>query len=210
MTQQTLLAFNQGISKSTVVANARRHQEADTLLQGKYWNDATNRGCAVGCTLHDLGVDPDDHSKYPELLGIPETLAHLQDRIFEGLAPTEARKWPLRFWEAIPTDADLSLVWPRFAVWLLTDLGTGATVIDLYKRVIAGATVTRQEWHKVASVIDITARDSVATTAADVTARAALAANTALAAALAAGISCEAHFSKQADMLLTLLEEATA
>ena len=86
---------------------------------------------------------------------------------------------------------------------------TGGTVnIDLYKLVIAGATVTRQEWHKVASVIDITARDSVATTAADVTARAALAANTALAAALAAGISCEAHFSKQADMLLTLLEEA--
>src|SRR5581483_1084383 len=36
-------------------------------------------------------------------------------------AIAEVKLWPTRFLKAIPVGADLSLVWPQFAVWLLID-----------------------------------------------------------------------------------------
>ncbi|MFN2388029.1 MAG: hypothetical protein ABR575_00260 [Actinomycetota bacterium] len=67
--------------------------------------------------------------------------------------------WPEEFLRAIPVGADLSLVWPRFALWLLTDPEWGASrhargrtkgvlarVVALYERWSSGDKPSRQEW----------------------------------------------------------------
>ena len=120
-------SFNQEL-KSALVAEIRRHREQDQIIQGAY-NDTLSgifRGCAVGCAIDSLfkinGHDTpyylcSDHGIYERELGIPRILAELQDVIHEGLEsfPT----WPERFMEAVPTETDLSKVWPGFTIWLI-------------------------------------------------------------------------------------------
>lgn len=48
-------------------------------------------------------------------------LAHLEDRIFEGLSNEEAKDFPIKFLSAIPVGADLSQVFKHFLIWLLAD-----------------------------------------------------------------------------------------
>ena len=111
---KALLAYPRN-NKAMYLARVQAHREADELVQGIPWEtNGTTRGCAVGCTLHCY-----DHARYPKLLGVPEELAYLQDAIFEGLPQAEALAFPEAFLSAIQPGADLSLVWPRFAVRLL-------------------------------------------------------------------------------------------
>lgn len=122
----------------------RAHREADRLIKGFGWKEG--KGCAVGCTLEAY-----DHSRYPTELGIPTKIAHLEDEIFEGLPKDKAMAWPERFLSTIKPGADLSLVWPRFAIWLLADPKDGvirfadekgkkaiAQVVDLHRQLVAG------------------------------------------------------------------------
>ncbi len=111
--------FNKPAIKTKYLNRVQAHQKADQLVQGYgYWQDG--KGCAVGCTLHS-----DDHSAYERELGIPQSLAHLEDRIFEGLPKAEARLWPEKFLAAIPVGADLSGVVTEFMLWLLVDKNDG-------------------------------------------------------------------------------------
>src|SRR5215218_9832938 len=89
--------------KAFYLERVRRHREADELVRGTGWDGY--RGCAVGCTLECY-----DPTKYPELLGVPEVLARLEDWLFENL-PEDHLTWPERFLEAIPEGADLSEVY---------------------------------------------------------------------------------------------------
>jgi len=57
------------------------------------------------------------HSQYP---GVPIELVHLADALEAGLPANEAHGWPEAFVSAIEPSANLSLVWPRWAHWLLT------------------------------------------------------------------------------------------
>lgn len=121
---------------------------------------AKAKRCAVGCSTGGKY----NHSIYPTVYGIPEHLARLEDSIFEGMPydSDEYKRWPRAFTTAIKPGADLSLVWPRFAVWLLTP-GDGipktlpdavskacADVKALYARRIAGDEPTGDEWVKAA------------------------------------------------------------
>lgn len=95
---------------------------------------------------------------YETELGIPCHIASLQDCIFQNIPLGERGTFPLAFLEAIPVGADLSLVIPRFLVWLLSDpdgakylydeRGKQAieTVVALYQRLIDGSTVSKEEW----------------------------------------------------------------
>ena len=110
-----MLAFhNDPAVKAKYLARVRRHRKADELVRGEGWTGF--KGSAVGCTLEGC-----DHSRYPGELGIPEVLAHLEDRLFEGMPQADAMEWPAAFLSAIKVGADLSGVWPRFAYWLLTE-----------------------------------------------------------------------------------------
>ena len=162
-----MLAYQGPISKRKLLSRIDAHAKADRLDQGTYgaMNGAW-RGCAVSCSLVDAdGKLPDGtlledgrHDLYPELLGIPEQLAYLEDAIFEALPSSQAMEWPRRFAKAIPDGADLSLVWPRFAVWLLVDPENGVgpddehcqAVAGLYRRVIAGEDVPDAEFSRAA------------------------------------------------------------
>lgn len=100
--------------KKKYLERVAMHRAADALVQGQGWEDG--KGCAVGCTLEDY-----NHSLYPIELGIPEVLAHLEDSLFEGMLVEQAMLWPERFLSAPKAGADLSQVWPQWAVWMLTD-----------------------------------------------------------------------------------------
>lgn len=100
--------------KDFYLARVRAHAAADEIIHGVYWEKG--KGCAVGCTVH-----APDHLAYETELGIPNTLAGVEDSIFEALKIERAKLWPEQFLMAPNVGADLSLVWPKFAIWLLTD-----------------------------------------------------------------------------------------
>jgi hypothetical protein len=106
--------------KTRTLAQLKRHHELDEIIQGVYWqpDNGSGKGCAVGCLLHDA---KGGHDRYEPEFGIPVQLAWLEDGIFEDLGAEQAKEWPLRFMDAIPVGADLTNVWPRFAVWLMVD-----------------------------------------------------------------------------------------
>lgn len=153
--------FGKKAIKAKYVSRVRKHREADQIRQGfGYWkkDDAGKfRGCAVGCTLHS-----DSHAAYEIELGVPRALARLEDRIFERLPAARALDWPTQFLEAIPVGADLSLVIPKFLLWLLVDGNHGVlrfarnaksknaieNVAALLRRKIAGDDPSIEEWRK--------------------------------------------------------------
>ena len=98
-------------NKKMYIARVKAHRKADELVRGVTWeSNGTQQGCAVGCTLHTY-----DHGRYPELLGVPEQIAHLEDWLFENM-PTNHLMWPERFLSAIQEGADLSKVYPQWVV----------------------------------------------------------------------------------------------
>lgn len=102
-----LIAFHGKTSiRAEYIARVKAHAAADEIIQGKYWENG--KGCAVGCTIHGS-----NHADYEKVLGIPQVLAHLEDRIFEGLQNGESKKFPLQFLSAIKPGADLSMVGPK-------------------------------------------------------------------------------------------------
>jgi len=134
--------------KQRTVAQMRQHREAGRLIQNVYFAITANgawRGCNIGCLAQS-----DNHADVAELLNCPLQIPYLMDVIFECLPIDAARAWAVDNIEAIPVGADLTHVWPRIAVWLLTDAQYGAmqyakseqvrnaiqSVIDLYQRAI--------------------------------------------------------------------------
>ena len=106
--------------KEKTVAMARSHVEQDHLVAGLYYSNETAewKGCSVGCFTHD----PDGgHAKYPKMFGLPEWLARLQDRIFEGLDQEHRAWWHTSLFEAIPVGASLDLCLPKIIYWTLTE-----------------------------------------------------------------------------------------
>ena len=102
------------ITREQLLASLHAHHAAYRIVRGAYWQgNGDGRGCAVGCSLHDFYPGREtSHSLYPTAFGVPEILAHLEDRIFEGLPEHKARDWPLQFAYAIHEGADLSRVGP--------------------------------------------------------------------------------------------------
>ncbi len=156
-------------TKAFYLDRVRAHAKADQLVKGTYW--ANGKGCAVGCTIHS-----GNHYDYETELGIPRSIARLEDGIFEGLPNDLAMTWPDRFLSAIKVGADLSLVTPTLMLWILADPDCGVirhaknkktksaiqTVIELYERKLRGNEPTREEWHKARSAAAYAAADSAA------------------------------------------------
>ena len=110
-------------------------------LEAHYWEEG--KGCAVECTVHG-----GKHSDCESLYGIPEVLARLEEGIFELLDNKERKSFALQFIRAIPVGADLSFVWPKFAVWLMEkcepfdQCNSVRKVKKLYERIVQGEKVT--------------------------------------------------------------------
>lgn len=179
--------------KESVLEQMESHRKADTLMQGYgYWKDG--KGCAVGCLIHS-----GNHGEYETRFGIPRVLARLEDRIFEGLPIEDAKKWPERFLSAISPGADLSMVWPKFAIFILTDPEFGVIkfakkdkskksiqdVSDLYQRIVNGEKIDANVW--------LEARSNATDAYADADAAATAAADAATAAAYATAYAATAY-----------------
>lgn len=121
MTNEALRAFHgKAEIKDFYVSRVRAHRMADNLIQGTGWDPDARKGCGIGCTLESYS-----HARYPIELGIPESLAHLEDQIFEGLPVEYAKKWPEKFLDVITPGADLSRVTPQILLWMMVDPAHG-------------------------------------------------------------------------------------
>ena len=202
--------------KTLLIEESKRHRLADELMQGAYFKGTIEKPklCAVGCAIFTLNqkrgkeYDCGDHSVYPKEFGVPEQLAHLQDKIFEYLPKEKAMFWPERFWLAMPVETDISLVIPHFFVWLMEEmkqyakeypdvLSAISQVQELYKREIKKENIENKEWHDAADATRYAAY------AADAARYAAYAADAADAARYAAE---DTSYEKMADKLIEILE----
>ncbi len=197
-----MLAFHGDPSqKAAILRQLVLHAEADQIVKGRYWEGG--KGCAVGCTIHS-GL----HAKYESRFGIPEALAHLEDRIFEGLPNGRAMVWPLEFMSAIRPGADLSRVVWLFLHWLLTDVEVNPGIHhELVRDAVA----------QCARIVDDRAQGRPVLESAAWSARSAVAAATgsvvwlvesAAWSAESAARSAESAYVRMADRLLVLLHEA--
>ena len=201
--------------KKFYLNRVQEHIDLDEIVKGVYFEDGEpgkRKMCGVGCTIHS-----DQHSSYEEELGIPQVLAKLEDRIFENIPNELAKTWPLRFLESINVGADLSKVWPKFAIFLLTDSTQCNSqhqkcviISDCYARELAGEKI---DWFSIKR-----AADAAAAAAAADAAYAAYAAYTAAAYAAAADAVDAAAYAAyaaakikayiaQSEKLLELLKE---
>lgn len=230
--------------KAALLEEMRKHREMDMLVRGTYGESSPKigggeewHGCGIACSLRSLDIvrgkpvakEYNAHNRYPDELGIPLQLAYLKDRIFERLTLEEAMGWPERFAQSIQAGADLSLVWPRFAVWLLSDRDHGTiryarsdrsrdsieAVVALFRRWIdRGERPPSEEWRasyaadaaSYASYASSYASSYAADAAADA-ADAAAAASYAYASSYAADAR-RAHWSRMADKLVELIRAA--
>ena len=170
-----------------------------------------SRFCAVGCSIHSLNVKrgkniaTGNHSAYETEFGIPESLAHLEDFLFEKMPNDKAQKWVAEFIRAIPVGADLSLVAPRFIASTLRDLlkikevkadkDVAKSVLDiaiLWEKIVAGEVVEKTVWSAALSAAKSAAK-SAAESAAESAARSA-----ALSAALSAAESAAESVARSA------------
>lgn len=164
---QTLIAYKGSTKlKSALLKEIKKHEKTDAIIQGTYGEENGKwKGCAVACSWRSLAIvqkkklvtQYNQHAVYETELGIPRIIACLEDRIFEGLEVKLANKFPAQLANAIKPGADLSLVWPKFAVWLLVDKKDGVLqyaksersitaikrVAELYGKVIKGEVVNK-------------------------------------------------------------------
>ena len=195
--------------KAGILKEMKSHRKADQIIKGTYGKEnGVWKGCAVGCAIHSLNLkkktswQTDDHSVYETELGIPRALAFLEDSIFENLPQGKAQDFAVDFLEAVQVGSDLTLIVPKFMVWLMDEddkqmpalpdademralKEAVETIRVLYKRLVDGGTVSDQEWTSASDVIDTKRR-----------------------AARAARDAWDAWAEKSAEKILSLLKEA--
>ncbi len=89
----TMLAFhNKDSVKKKYLDRVKAHYEADEIIQGIYWENG--KGCAVGCTME---MSENIHKAMEKTLGIPVSLAYLEDRLFEGYQMVKQKSFPYAF-----------------------------------------------------------------------------------------------------------------
>ena len=149
------------------LAVARRHYEADMLVQKTYGLDGPGfRGCSVGCFLHAIYPDMtaesirdlgDKHRLVADSFGYPEWLVWLQDVIFEGLPVGERERWHVQLFEVLaelPDDYDWKRARHRTHASILRVALRVAgdarevvqRVLDLHERAARGDYVSDKEW----------------------------------------------------------------
>src|SRR3990167_556792 len=85
--------------KKNLVAEILNHQKLDMIVKGTYGKEnGTWKGCAVGCSIHSYNlrykksIMTDNHKAYEAEFGIPESLARLEDYLFENMPNDKSLK----------------------------------------------------------------------------------------------------------------------
>jgi hypothetical protein len=194
--------------KAKTLAAYDAHIKQDALIRGTYAKqNGVFKGCHIGCLVHDLtGADAQSikdmggnqrRDIIAEKIGQPNWLTSLAEYFFERLEPPKNQQVSRAILDATPVGVDLTPVYHRFMIWLLTDeqhgsrqyaddAGQKATdaIVALHERAASSDTPKNEEWD-----------------AARVAAKAA---------ARAGWAGCAAARGAQSDALIRLLSEAAA
>ncbi|MBX3253865.1 MAG: hypothetical protein KF862_06955 [Chitinophagaceae bacterium] len=100
--------------KEFYLEKVKAYLAAGEIAEEACWRNG--KGVVIDYDTHSV-----DHSAFEQEICIPEIIVQIEKRIFEGLPPSEARRFPLQFLQAIPVGKNLDAVWKFFFVWLLTD-----------------------------------------------------------------------------------------
>jgi hypothetical protein len=118
-------SYSGTITKEAFVNELKWHQKQDNSIKRTYEN-GEGKGCAVGCSImsinkikEDLGYLESCHKAYEEEGICPKWLAHLEDRIFEGVSIARSKSWPVEFAEAINEGSDLDKIKVPFLLFIM-------------------------------------------------------------------------------------------
>ena len=163
MTDAIMLTKNTDQLRQQVAA----HVAADSIAQGIYWDEDSERGCFIGCLAHS-----DDPGINEQTYGLPVMAQRIAELIFESLPKDEAKAFFAALPDAVGCDGkDLSKVGWQFLAAELRALPEQPDEIQVViDPVIAGMDLlaSGQEW-----AADAAARAACAAAAADAAADAA-------------------------------------
>ena len=190
------------------------HVAADTIIQGDYWDEASQSGCFIGCLAHD-----DDPESNEAEYGLPIMLQRIAENIFEALPADEAKTFFAALPDAVGCDGkDLSRVgWQFLAAELRSLPPQPADIQEVIDPVIAGMDrlANGQDWPAATAYAAAKAAANAANAAYAAAYAAAHAAHAAHAAANAAAYAAYAAHAaravvrlRQRDLLLQLISEA--
>ena len=106
--------------KQQILMQNQKHVKLDHLIQGTGWNTDTQKGCFIGCSINEY-----DHEKASKILGMPEWLMHLCDKIHEGLDKKDTAKFFLEFFKSVKTGTtvkEFEKIKIQFLHFLLTEI----------------------------------------------------------------------------------------
>ncbi len=174
-------AYSQGIEKDQFVEEMKLHAKLDHFVKGTYGRGRgkTFRACSVGCALKSVqkvgkikNIKKDDHSAFETHLGVPEWLAVLNDKIFEGVSDKRFKKWPVEFAEAINIGSDLDKIKTPFIIFILKNnldtldnLKVDPKHKELIEAIVLSRKATEQMIHAHENRLDLSAAESAASAA---------------------------------------------
>jgi hypothetical protein len=188
------------------------HVAADTIIQGIYWDEASQSGCFIGCLAHD-----DDPAANEAEYGLPVMVQRIAENIFEALPAADAKVFFAALPDAVGCDGKgLSRVgWQFLAAELRSLPPQAADIQEVIDPVIAGMDrlANGQDWPAATAKAAAKAAANAAADANAYAARAAwadnpYAARAAWAAAYAAHAPRAVVRLRQRDLLLQLISEA--
>ena len=129
--QNTMLTYkNDPKIKESLIKRMDSHIIADELLQGATGQDG--KGCTVWCALNNGDLKEGyNHSAFETILGLPEWLAELQDRIFEGLIVEDAKWFSSEWPKAIPVGKNIEPVKWKFCAFIMKENIERVLLLDI-------------------------------------------------------------------------------
>lgn len=104
-------------TKAHWVKEMTEHQEADRLIQGRWWNN--EKGCFFGCAMK---TETDALDKAIKEMHLPDWLVYLAEKMFEELPKEKALVFPVQLCAAIPCNTDIDKIKHKLAIYRLTTL----------------------------------------------------------------------------------------
>jgi hypothetical protein len=163
MKNKKLCAFNGDVNiKNNILIQLKNHYDNKQIIKSRGFDNEKGGG-AIECIIHE-----EAYYKLQTNLGIPLTLGYVINNIYHGLQDKYlSQNLPFKFIESICVGADLTLVWPKFALWLIKDEKYGFSkffkssrkkndlityVINLYDRVIKNDNINNDEWQHISDM----------------------------------------------------------
>ena len=124
-----LLSFhNKPDLKQQYLKRVISHYKKNEITATETWSNG--KGNAIGCTVHSINL-----IEFEKQLGIPQLLGYIENKIYLGLEPKQAPKFPSEFLSNVPIGKNLKPVALKFLAWILEQ--SDAKIKSLPKNYVA-------------------------------------------------------------------------